>query len=70
VYAPAGTPQPIIEKLATELRAIVGSPDYRELLDKNGAEPISNSPAEFAALTEKEVARYVKVVNAIGLKLE
>lgn len=70
ILAPAGTPQPIIERLNRELVAIVAMPDFRALMDKNGAEPISNTPAEFAAMVRAEVDRYTKVVKAVGIKLD
>lgn len=70
ILAPAGTPQPIIERLNRELVAIVAMPDFRALMDKNGAEPISNTPAEFAAMVRAEVDRYTKVVKTVGIKLD
>ncbi|MBM3538191.1 MAG: tripartite tricarboxylate transporter substrate binding protein [Alphaproteobacteria bacterium] len=68
VYAPAGTPKPVVDRLAQELRAIVPSPEFKEMLDKNGAEPLSNTPEEFQDFTRREVERYLKLVKAIGLK--
>jgi tripartite-type tricarboxylate transporter receptor subunit TctC len=70
ILAPAGTPQPIIERLNRELTAIVATPDFRTLMDKNGAEPISNTPEQFAAMIRAEVDRYTKVVKAVGIKLD
>lgn len=70
ILAPAGTPQPIIERLNRELTAIVATADFRTLMDKNGAEPISNTPEQFAAMIRAEVDRYTKVVKAIGIKLD
>lgn len=67
VYAPAGTPKPIVDRLAQELAAIVPSPEFKDLLDKNGAEPLSNTPEQFADFTRREAERYVKLVKAIGL---
>jgi tripartite-type tricarboxylate transporter receptor subunit TctC len=67
VYAPAGTPKPIIDRLAQELKAIVPSAEFKQMLDKNGAEPLSNTPEEFAAFTKREVEAYVKLVKKIGL---
>jgi tripartite-type tricarboxylate transporter receptor subunit TctC len=67
VYAPAGTPKPIIDRLAQELKVIVPSPEFKDALDKNGAEPLSNTPEEFAAFTRREVDAYVKLVKKIGL---
>jgi tripartite-type tricarboxylate transporter receptor subunit TctC len=70
ILAPAGTPQPIIERLNRELTAIVATADFRSLMDKNGAEPISNTPEQFGAMIRAEVDRYGKVVKAVGIKLD
>ncbi len=70
VLAPAGTPQPIIDRLNRELTSIAATPDFRSLMDKNGAEPISNTPEQFATMIRAEVERYTKVVKAIGVKLD
>ncbi len=67
VYAPAGTPKPIVDRLAQELKLIVASAEFKDALDKNGAEPLSNTPEEFAAFTRREVEAYVKLVKKIGL---
>lgn len=70
VLAPAGTPKPIIERLNKELVSIVATPDFKVLMEKNGAEPISNSPDQFGSMIRAEVERYGKVVKNIGLKLD
>ena len=70
VLAPAGTPQPIIDRLNRELTSIAATPDFRSLMDKNGAEPISNTPEQFATMIRAEVERYTKVVKAVGVKLD
>jgi tripartite-type tricarboxylate transporter receptor subunit TctC len=70
IVAPAGTPSRVVERLARELNAIVATPDFRESMDKNGAEPISNTPEQFAILIRQEADRYGKVVKALGIKLD
>jgi len=70
IVAPAGTPARVLERLARELSAIVAAPDFREAMDKNGAEPISNTPGQFATLIRQEADRYGKVVKALGIKLD
>jgi tripartite-type tricarboxylate transporter receptor subunit TctC len=70
IVAPAGTPPRVVERLARELNAIVATPDFREAMDKNGAEPISNTPEQFATLIRQEADRYGKVVKALGIKLD
>jgi len=59
-----------IERLARELNGIVATPDFREAMDKNGAEPTSNTPEQFATLIRQEADRYGKVVKALGIRLD
>jgi tripartite-type tricarboxylate transporter receptor subunit TctC len=70
VVAPAGTPAAAVDRLSRELNGIVATPAFREAMDKNGAEPISNTPAQFATLIREEADRYGKVVKALGIKLD
>ncbi|MND04162.1 Tripartite tricarboxylate transporter family receptor [compost metagenome] len=68
--APAGTPQPILDRLQKEIVSIVGAADTREALDKAGAEPLTSTPAELAAMIRDGVAKYVPVIKAAGIKPE
>jgi tripartite-type tricarboxylate transporter receptor subunit TctC len=70
LFAPAGTPAPIVERLQKEIVAAVGAPDTRETLDKNGAEPLTSTPAELSAMMKDGVGKYAKVVKAAGVKPE
>ncbi|HUQ24134.1 MAG TPA: tripartite tricarboxylate transporter substrate binding protein [Burkholderiales bacterium] len=69
-FAPAGTPQPIIDRLQREIAATVQQPDTREALDKAGAEPVTSTPAELAAMIKDGVGKYAAVVKAAGVKPE
>ena len=69
-FAPAGTPQPIVDRLHKEIVATVQSADTREALDKAGAEPITSTPAELAAMIKDGVGKYAKVIKAAGVKPE
>ncbi len=66
--APGGTPKPIIDRLHKELTSIVAMPETVEALQRNGADPITNTPAQFAALVKDEIGKYVKAVKAAGMK--
>jgi tripartite-type tricarboxylate transporter receptor subunit TctC len=66
--APRGTPKPIVDRLHKELVEIVAMPKTREILQTNGADPITNSPAEFAQLIKDEIGKYVKTVKAAGIQ--
>ena len=70
LMAPAGTPQPILDRLQKEIVSIIGTADAREALDKAGAEPVTSTPAELAAMIRDGVAKYVPVVKSAGIKPE
>ena len=61
LMAPAGTPAPVIERLNKEVLVAVSSKETAETLDKNGAEPLTSTPAELAAIVKDGVAKYAKV---------
>ena len=70
VFAPAGTAKPIIDRLNKTLVEIVAADDFKTLMDRNGADPISNSPEQFAAMLRAELDRYGRVVKTLGLRLD
>jgi tripartite-type tricarboxylate transporter receptor subunit TctC len=69
-FAPAGTPQPIVDRLHRAIVATVQQADTREALDKAGAEPLTSTPAELAAMIRDGVGKYAAVVKAAGVKPE
>ena len=70
IMAPAGTPAPIVDRLQKEIHAVIASPDTADALNKAGAEPITSTPAELAALVKNGVEKYGKVVKQAGVKAE
>jgi tripartite-type tricarboxylate transporter receptor subunit TctC len=68
LMAPAGTPQPIIEKLHRETVRILGLPEVRKRFDALGMEPVGNTPAEFAAEIARETPQWAKVIRDAGIK--
>jgi tripartite-type tricarboxylate transporter receptor subunit TctC len=70
IMAPAGTPAAVVERLHKETLTAVAAPDTRDSLDKNGAEPLTSTPAELAAMIRDGVGKYAKVVKAAGVKPE
>ena len=70
VMAPAGTPAPIIERLSTELAAVVGARDAADALSRAGAEPWSTTARELGDIVRAGVAKYAKVVKAANVKAE
>jgi tripartite-type tricarboxylate transporter receptor subunit TctC len=68
LYAPAGTPPEIVAKLHAELTKALAKPEMRKQLSAQGAEPIGNSPQEFAAFIRAEIDKWAKVIRASGAK--
>jgi tripartite-type tricarboxylate transporter receptor subunit TctC len=68
LLAPAGTPPDIVNKLSTEVVAILKSPEMNDRLSKEGADPVGNTPAEFARHIQAEIEKWRKVIQAAGIK--
>jgi tripartite-type tricarboxylate transporter receptor subunit TctC len=70
LVAPAGTPSAIVERLHSEIVKALASPDVRVKLAGLGAEPVGNSPAEFAAMQKSEAARWAKLAKEANLRAD
>jgi tripartite-type tricarboxylate transporter receptor subunit TctC len=70
IVAPAGTPQPVIDKLSKALTAALAEPDVRERIAADGAEVASMTPAQYAADIDREETKWSKVVKLSGAKVE
>ena len=69
VYAPAGTPQPIIDRLAKEIAAILARPDVKEKFAKAGLPVTAEPPEVFKARIAKEVPMYKEIIDKANLKI-
>ncbi len=69
LLAPAGTPQPIIDKLHDETVKVLAMPEVRKTMQQQGLDIIGNSPAEFAAAIKTETPHWAKVIKEAGIKL-
>jgi tripartite-type tricarboxylate transporter receptor subunit TctC len=70
LLAPAATPRNIVTTLAEATARAARSPDTRQRLVEQGADPVGNSPEEFAKLLREEVTKYAEVVRISGAKPE
>jgi len=71
VFAPAGTPGAIVNRLHADLVRAMQTPDVRAKLEGIGADgSVSRSPEEFAALVRADTARYARIVKDIGLRID
>jgi tripartite-type tricarboxylate transporter receptor subunit TctC len=67
---PAATPQPIVDRLSTEVKAILAEPAVSQKLAGLGLQAMGTGPADFAAFIDKEMTRWVAVVKLVGIKGE
>lgn len=71
LFVPAGTPQPIIERLRTEIAAVLMQPEFRERLANTGSgEPYVVTPEAFSARIKSDHEKYGKLIRAIGIRVE
>lgn len=70
MWAPKSTPQPLVQKLSSEIAQITRLPEVRERFLALGAEPVGNSPEEFAAFTKSELNKWARVVKQSGARVD
>jgi tripartite-type tricarboxylate transporter receptor subunit TctC len=68
LVAPAGTPRDIVDKIAGEIRRATDDPDFAGRLKGAGANPLGNTPDEFAAMIKVDIATWAEAVALTGLK--
>ena len=68
VLAPAATPRNIVKTLSEAIIKATKSPDIRQRLLDQGAEPVGSTPAEFDKILREEVAKWVDVIRASGIR--
>jgi tripartite-type tricarboxylate transporter receptor subunit TctC len=70
LLAPAGTPTPILEKINAEVNKALATAEFRERLQKVGAEPVGGSIGDFRKRMEDETRRWGKVIRDANIKAE
>jgi tripartite-type tricarboxylate transporter receptor subunit TctC len=70
LLAPSGTPAALIDKVAADVKEVVGAADVREKLIAQGAVPQASTPAELQKLIDADRDRYGKIIREKGLKAE
>ncbi len=68
LFATAGTPKPVIDRLNVEIRRLVAGTEIRDALFKQGADPVTDTPEEFAAIVRTDVAKWARIVKQTGAK--
>src|SRR5687768_8122592 len=67
---PAKTPRPIVDRLHGDVVKVLNAPDIREKLVGLGADPVGNTPEQYTAFMQAEIAKWTKVIKAAGIKGE
>jgi tripartite-type tricarboxylate transporter receptor subunit TctC len=69
-FAPQGTPVAITSRLQGELTKIAQSPEMKEQFERNGADPVTATPAELVKLMKSELVKYSDVIKKGNIKLQ
>jgi tripartite-type tricarboxylate transporter receptor subunit TctC len=70
LFAPAGTPPEIVEKVSQEVQRIMQQPEVQERLRSVGAEPVGSTPEEFVQHISAQQEKWAKVVEEAGISVE
>ena len=70
LLAPAGTPKEIVDRLGMELRKLVDLPEVQKQIHNEGGDPLTSTPAEYAADIDSEEKKWSGLVKKLGLKVE
>jgi tripartite-type tricarboxylate transporter receptor subunit TctC len=70
IMAPKATPQDIVDKLNAEITRIIAKPSLREAWARQGAEPMTMTPAQFDAFLRRDIEKWAKVIEQAGIKVQ
>ncbi len=70
VFAPAGTPQPIVTRLNAEIVKALASDDMKSKMDAIGVTLVSSTPEQLAVLLKEDIARWTPIIKAAGIKAD
>ena len=70
ILAPAGTPRPIIDRIALEVARLLAMPDMKEKITSLGGDPYVTTPDEFAARMKSDSVRYAEVIKQRNIKID
>jgi len=70
IMAPKGTPPEIVDRLNAEIARIIAKPAMREAWAKQGAVPLTMSPAAFDAFLRRDIDKWAKVIQQAGIKVQ
>jgi len=69
LFAPAGAPRDVVAKISVDVRQVLSSPEARQRLAEQGAEPEPSAPDVFTAFVNADIAKWLDLVRKTGIKL-
>ena len=69
IIAPAGTPEPIIEKLNTAFNHILQKPEVKKAFDATGGQAVGGTPEEFASFIQSETEKWAKLIKSANISV-
>jgi tripartite-type tricarboxylate transporter receptor subunit TctC len=70
VFAPAGTPAPIVNRLNQEMVRVLNKPDIKQKFFDSGTETVGNTPEEFSAIVKSDMAKMGKLIKDAGIRAD
>jgi tripartite-type tricarboxylate transporter receptor subunit TctC len=70
VFAPAGTPKPVIDKLNAEINKALKLPEVAQTLSAQALDPWTSTPEEFAARLKADYDKYAQLIKLTGAKID
>lgn len=70
LYAPAGVPKPVMDRLLAETSKALNDPDLRQRFTQAGVDAAPTTPAQMAAIVRRDLDKWAKVIKVAGIKLE
>ena len=69
LFAPAGTPRDVVVKISADAGRVLGSPEAKQRLAEQGAEPAPNAPEAFTAFVNADIAKWLDLARKTGIRL-
>ena len=68
IFAPAGTPKPVVEKISADINGFLHSPEMQKWLRDQGMEPRGTTPEQFTQFIKADLARWRQLIGELGIK--
>lgn len=70
MFFPKGTPRPIVDRMNSEIRKALGTPEIKAFMPREALDPVASTPEELSELLKREIVKYAKVIKMANIKME